>query len=75
MTTTILETRPAAALDMHVPSAAATDLAQWFALHRLATGRPALVCRWRRDADGRLACFWEQAIDIAPNQQRIAAAA
>jgi hypothetical protein len=75
MTTTILETRPAAALDMHVPSAAATDLAQWFALHRLATGRPALVCRWRRDADGRLACVWEQAIDIAPNQQRIAAAA
>jgi hypothetical protein len=41
----------------------------------LATGRPALVCRWRRDADGRLACFWEPATDIAPNQQRMAAAA
>jgi hypothetical protein len=41
--------------------------------HRLATDRPALVCRWRHDADGRLACVWEQAIDIAPNQQRMAA--
>ena len=41
--------------------------------HRLATDRPALVCRWRRDADGRLACVWEKAIDITPNQQRMAA--
>jgi hypothetical protein len=40
---------------------------------RLAIGRPALVCRWRLDADGRLACVWEEAIEIAPNQQRMAA--
>jgi hypothetical protein len=40
---------------------------------RLATDPPALVCHWRRDADGRLACVWEQAIDIVPNQQRMAA--
>jgi hypothetical protein len=40
---------------------------------RLTTDRPALVCRWIRDADGRLACVWEQAIDIAPNQQNMAA--
>lgn len=44
-------------------------------LHRLAPGRPALACRWRRDADGRLACFWEPATDIAPNQEGMAAAA
>jgi hypothetical protein len=42
-------------------------------LHRLAPDRPALVCHWRRDADGRLACFWEPATDIAPNQQSMAA--
>jgi hypothetical protein len=40
---------------------------------RLETGRPALVCRWRHDADGRLACVWEQATDNAPNQQSMAA--
>jgi hypothetical protein len=40
---------------------------------RLAPGRPALACHWRRDADGRLACVWEEAIEIAPNQQRMAA--
>ena len=44
-------------------------------LDRLAPDRPALACRWRRDADGRLACFRKPATDIAPNQQRMAAAA
>ena len=35
-----------------------TDFVRLFALDRLPLDRPRLVCRWRRDADGRLACTW-----------------
>jgi hypothetical protein len=35
------------------------DLVRLFALDRLPAGRPRLVCRWHRDADGRLSCSWE----------------
>jgi hypothetical protein len=43
--------------------AATSDLAQLFGLDRLSLDRT-LVCRWVRDIDGRLACFWEP--DIVP---------
>jgi len=47
--------------------AAASDLARLFGLDRLSQDRR-FVCRWVRDIDGRLACFWEP--DIALNPPR-----
>jgi hypothetical protein len=44
------------------------DLARLFALDRLPAVRRQLVCHWRRQADGRLACSWEP--DIAPIPHR-----
>jgi hypothetical protein len=35
------------------------DLVRLFALDRLAINRPRLVCRWHRNAVGRLECSWE----------------
>jgi hypothetical protein len=56
----------AAILNVHSAAAPCTvspqgtkDLVRLFALDRLPVGRPRLVCRWHRDADGRLACLWE----------------
>jgi hypothetical protein len=40
------------------------DLVCLFGLDRLRGDRPRLVCRWRRDPDGRLSCVWEP--DIPP---------
>jgi hypothetical protein len=62
MTAAILNVRSAAA-----PGTASSgtvslkgtkDLVRLLALDCLAVGRPRLVCRWHRDADGRLACSW-----------------
>jgi hypothetical protein len=57
MTAAILNVRSAAAPGT-VSLKATKDLVRPFALDRLSVGRPRLVCRWHRDADGRLACTW-----------------
>jgi hypothetical protein len=63
MKAAILEFRPAAVSGFVRPSTKA-DLVRLFALDDLPARRRRLVCHWRRDADGRLACIWEP--DIAP---------
>ena len=64
MTAAILDFRPAA-LPGHVPTQDVTkDLVRLFALDRPPSGRRQLLCHWRRDAEGRLAGFWEP--DIVP---------
>jgi hypothetical protein len=64
----ILATRSAAEPSAPSSKVAATDLARVFALDNLPALRRQLVCHWRRDADGRLACHWEP--DIAPIPHR-----
>jgi hypothetical protein len=64
----MLDIRPAAEPGVASSSAAANDLARLFALDRLPAVRRQLVCHWRRQADGRLACSWEP--DIAPIPHR-----
>ena len=63
MTAAILNARSAAAPGIVSPGTVSLrgtkDLVRLFALDRLPDGRPRLVCRWHRDADGRLACSWE----------------
>jgi len=44
------------------------DLVRLFALDRLVVSRRQLVCRWRRDDDGRLSCIWEP--DVVPVPRR-----
>jgi hypothetical protein len=63
----ILDIRPAAEPGAVQSTTAVIDLVRLFALDRLPTNRR-LVCRWRRRADGRLACTWEP--DIVPLPQR-----
>jgi hypothetical protein len=60
MKAAILEIRPAAAPGIVPPKGTTTDLVRLFALDRLPAGRRRLVCHWRRNADGRLACIWSQ---------------
>jgi hypothetical protein len=57
MTAAILNVRSAAAPGT-VSLKGTKDLVRLFALDRLPVGRSRLVCRWHRDADGRLACTW-----------------
>jgi hypothetical protein len=59
--------RPAAEPGAAQSTAAATDLVRLFALDRLPRGRR-LACRWRRQADGRLACTWEPDIVVIPQR-------
>ena len=63
MTAAILNVRSAAAPGTVSPSTVSLrgtkDLVRLFALDRLPARRPRLVCRWHRDASGRLACTWE----------------
>ncbi|HLG87554.1 MAG TPA: hypothetical protein VKZ79_10205 [Alphaproteobacteria bacterium] len=66
MTAAILKFRSAAAPAPAVPDKAATDLVRLFALDRLPFGTRRLVCRWRREADGRLAAHWEPDIVFVP---------
>jgi hypothetical protein len=68
MTAAILEIRPAAAPGIVPPKGATTNLVRLFVLDRLQAGRRTLVCHWRRDADGRLACIWEPDIVLVPNR-------
>ena len=44
---------------------AAGDLVRLLALDTLPAHRRTLSCRWRRDADGRLAALWEPDIVLA----------
>jgi hypothetical protein len=60
--------RPATALGVVQSTAAATDLVSLFALDDLRAIRRQLVCHWRRDADGRLACSWEPDIALIPQR-------
>ena len=57
MTAAILNVRSAAAPGT-VSLKATKDLVRLFALDRLPVGRPRLICRWHRDANGSLACTW-----------------
>lgn len=69
MTAAILNVRSAAAPGTVSPKGT-KDLVRLFALDRLPVGRPRLVCRWHRDADGRLACLWEPDRDPQNGNQR-----
>jgi hypothetical protein len=67
MTTAILDVRRVARPGVNRAQAAAPTFASVFASDRLHAGQHLLVCRWRRDVDGRLACIWEP--DIATVRQ------
>jgi hypothetical protein len=70
MTAAILELRPAAVPGARQPNAVEgreSDLVRLFAFDNLSVVRRRLVCHWRRDADGRLACFWEPDIASVPH--------
>jgi hypothetical protein len=62
----IHDIRPAA--KPGIVSSNAIDLVRLFVLDNLPVARRQLVCHWRRQADGRLACAWEP--DIAPIPNR-----
>ena len=64
----ILAIRSAAEPGDVQPIAAATDLVRLFALDVLPAVRRQLLCRWHRDADGRLACTWEPDIVLIPQR-------
>jgi len=63
MTTAILDVRPAVR-PAPVPTGATTHFVRLFALDRVNDRERRLVCHWRRDGGGRLACFWE--LELAP---------
>ena len=69
MTAAILNVRSAAAPGTVSPKGT-KDLVRLFALDRLPGGRPRLVCRWHRAADGRLACLWEPDRDPQNSNER-----
>jgi hypothetical protein len=58
MTAAILNVR-SAAVPGSVSLRDTREVVRLFALDRLGTDRPQLVCRWHLDAMGRLACPWE----------------
>jgi hypothetical protein len=62
-----LDIRPAAEPGDVRTTAAAIDLVSLFVLDCPPRGRR-LVCRWRRQADGRLACSWEPDIVVIPQR-------
>jgi hypothetical protein len=66
MTAAILDVRPAVRPGIVPTTGATTNLVRLFALDHLPAGRRRLVCHWRRDADGRLACIWEPDIGASP---------
>ena len=67
MLAAILAVRPAASPGTLPRKSATTDLVRLFALDRLPRARR-LACHWHRDADGRLACFWEPDIGPVPHR-------
>lgn len=68
MTAAILDFCPATAPASAMRQEGAADLARLLGLDRLSAAPRRLVCRWRRDADGRLAAVWEP--DIVPVPHR-----
>jgi hypothetical protein len=66
MTAAILAVRPAAPPGIVPPNGATGDFVRLFGLDRLPLRRQPLVCRWHRDADGRLSCTWEPDIGLLP---------
>ena len=60
--------RPAAAPGVTSANSAAIDLPCLFGLGRLPASRRGLVCHWRRQPDGRLACIWEPDIVLIPQR-------
>lgn len=66
MTAAILDLRPAAPPGIVPRKGAASDLLRLLALDQPPAGGRRLVCHWRREADGRLACVWKPEIDAAP---------
>jgi hypothetical protein len=68
MTAAILDFRPAAPPGSALPADTAADFLRLFALDRLPPVRRRLVCRWHRDADGRLASSWEPDIVLLPQR-------
>ena len=52
-----LDVRPAIASGIVAPNA--TNLVLLFALDSIPVSKQWLVCRWHRNADGRLLCAWE----------------
>jgi hypothetical protein len=63
MNALILEYRPAATLGA-VPLTRATGRVCLVVFGRLSGRRHRFICRWCRDANGQLTCFWEP--DIGP---------
>ena len=58
-----LNVRPAIASGIVAPNA--TNLVLLFALDSIPVSKQRLVCRWYRNADGRLLCAWEP--NISPD--------
>lgn len=58
MTTAILDVRPAVAPEFAAREIAASDLTRLFSRDRAPAVTRRLICRWHRDADGRLAATW-----------------
>jgi hypothetical protein len=52
-----LDVRPAIASSIVAPNA--TNLVLLFAPDSIPVSKQRLVCRWHRNADGRLLCAWE----------------
>jgi hypothetical protein len=63
MTAANLDVRPVIAPGIVAPNA--TNLVLLFALDAKPVSAQRLVCRWHRDANGRLVCVWEP--DISPD--------
>ena len=68
MTSAILDVRLAAPPGIVLAKGANSDLVHLFALDRLPVDRQPPVCRWRRNADGRLACIWKPDIGASPQR-------
>jgi hypothetical protein len=70
MTAANVNVRPADAPGIVAPNA--SNLVLLFALDPIPGSKQRLVCRWHRNADGRLLCAWEPKIssDAHPRSER-----
>jgi hypothetical protein len=68
----ILDADPTVALGIVPFDTIAIDFPRLFGLDRLSLDRLSsdrrLACRWHRELDGRLACFWEPDIVLIPQR-------
>jgi hypothetical protein len=64
----ILDTRPAVGPGTATTYTAPDNLVHVFALDRVPISRRRLLCHWRRQADGCLACSWEPDIVLTPQR-------